>query len=665
MRYPRCIVAIATTAVVAVPLMVPGRVAAAPPSPAVPRDQPAPPPICRYLLGRPRPQPWPARRATTETTTLAPIACDASAGATLQPKAALAITGVFPTLLRPGLPTTVMIEGSGFTASARVAVSGSPIVHVVQTKFVDSAHLVALLNADPEGPIGDGDLAVTVPGLGTANRPNAVYISEGPPVPAGQPFVFGTARGVIRPGSTGVVEYFGFDIPPTGALVRVDQGAPAGVTVQSVAVSKTGDDVRVTLRASNSAALGIHDLVVVNPKTGRSDAAPGGFVVRRPGGEFRTVAPRRLLDTRLLGGPLGPGGTGMLQLPPDVASGMAVVLNVTATNPTAGSFLTLFPAGTSRPGVSSLDFAPGQTIANVVTVAPGSGGRVSLFNFAGTVDVVVDLVGVYDSDTSGPGGGVFTSAGGPNVVFDTRYELPLLPRETRQVEIPVDIGPSLPGPVVLNVTVTDPSEAGYLTVWPSGQPRPATSNLDFAPGETIANQVIVNPGRDGLVNVFNSAGATHVVFAVLGSYDDGTPPNPGGQFRLITPSRFVDTRLSGGPLAPGGGRVVTLAGRGGVPVVSRTAPISPPPGFGPTPEGGAVVANVTITEPTEATYVTLADPEINAIENIFPNASSLNAPAGASVANAMPIGLDAAGRAFLGNYAGHTHLTIDVTGYFT
>jgi hypothetical protein len=70
--------------------------------------------------------------------------------------------------------------------------------------------------------------------------------------------------------------------------------------------------------------------------------------------------------------------------------------------------------------------------------------------------------------------------------------------------------------VVLNVTVTAPTAAGYLTVWADGATMPTTSNLDFSKGETIPNLVIVPVGADGKVDFFNSSGNVQVVADVTG-----------------------------------------------------------------------------------------------------------------------------------------------------
>jgi len=76
---------------------------------------------------------------------------------------------------------------------------------------------------------------------------------------------------------------------------------------------------------------------------------------------------------------------------------------------------------------------------------------------------------------------------------------------------------------VLNVTAVTPGAAGYLTVWPSATARPLASNLNFVPGQTIPNLVVVALGSDGKVSLFNgSNGSTDIVIDVCG----WLPPGP-------------------------------------------------------------------------------------------------------------------------------------------
>ena len=77
------------------------------------------------------------------------------------------------------------------------------------------------------------------------------------------------------------------------------------------------------------------------------------------------------------------------------ADATAIVLNVTAIDPTAPTFLTLWPTATAQPLASNLNPTPGQPpTPNLVTVGVG-GGSVSIFNFAGQVDVLADVTAYY------------------------------------------------------------------------------------------------------------------------------------------------------------------------------------------------------------------------------------------------------------------------------
>jgi len=122
------------------------------------------------------------------------------------------------------------------------------------------------------------------------------------------------------------------------------------------------------------------------------------------GGVYAPLPPARVLDTRNgTGGfstSVGPGQTINVQVTgvggvPSTGVG-AVVLNLTVTQPTSGSYLTVYPAGATLPtSGSSINFSTGQTIANAVIAKVGAGGKVSIFNAAGNVHVVVDVNGWF------------------------------------------------------------------------------------------------------------------------------------------------------------------------------------------------------------------------------------------------------------------------------
>ena len=71
------------------------------------------------------------------------------------------------------------------------------------------------------------------------------------------------------------------------------------------------------------------------------------------------------------------------------------MLNITATGPTAGGFLTVFPTGTGRPNASNLNFGPGQTVPNLVIAQVGTNGQVSIYNAAGSTQLIADVAGWF------------------------------------------------------------------------------------------------------------------------------------------------------------------------------------------------------------------------------------------------------------------------------
>lgn len=102
------------------------------------------------------------------------------------------------------------------------------------------------------------------------------------------------------------------------------------------------------------------------------------------------------------------GVTGVGGVP---ATGVAaVMLNVTVTQPSAISYLTLYPTGASRPLASNLNFVAGQTVPNAVMAKVGTGGKISIYNAAGSAQVIADVSGWYaDGSANSPPGGQYVS----------------------------------------------------------------------------------------------------------------------------------------------------------------------------------------------------------------------------------------------------------------
>jgi hypothetical protein len=330
-----------------------------------------------------------------------------------------------------------------------------------------------------------------------------------------------------------------------------------------------------------------------------------------------------------------------------------VVLNVTITQPTTETFLTVFPSGTTRPLASNLNALPNQSVPNLVVAKLGTDGKVSVYNNAGTSHVIYDVMGWF-SDPTGPAGARFNSLT-PARILDTRNGTGGF---SAAVGAAGTISPTVVGvggvpasgvsAVVLNVTVTQPTAAeSYLTVFPSGAARPLASNLNFRAGQSVPNLVMAKVGADGKVSVYNNAGTTHVVLDVVGWFgaDDATA---GARYNALSPSRILDTRTGTGgfsaPVGPGGTISPTVIGVGGVPASGVSA----------------VVLNVTVTQPTAESFLT-----------VFPSgaarplASNLNFLAGQTVPNLVMAKVGADGKVSVFNNLGTSHVIFDVVGWYS
>jgi hypothetical protein len=151
--------------------------------------------------------------------------------------------------------------------------------------------------------------------------------------------------------------------------------------------------------------------------------------------------------------------------------------------------------------------------------------------------------------------------------------------ETRVVQIAGRngvLGASQVKAVAMNVTVDAPTAASFVSVYPSGVGRPDVSSVNFQPGRTIPNLIVVDIGLDGNVVIYNGGGESHVILDVVGWFSTSSGPAGGGLFPFETPQRVLDTRAD----APVGGftpfTTFGLGRRGGVPydAIATTAVVN-------------------------------------------------------------------------------------------
>jgi hypothetical protein len=389
-------------------------------------------------------------------------------------------------------------------------------------------------------------------------------------------------------------------------------------------------------------------------------------------GQYQPLPPLRILDTRNgIGGftsPVGAGqsisvqiaGVGTVPKMTDATPPSAVVLNVTVADATASSYLTVYPTGVTRPLASNLNFVAGQAVPNLVEVALGSDGKVAVYNFSGTVDVIFDVAGWVSTQGKAPTpatAGLYRPLV-PGRLMDTRSSLGGSPTLTagQTVNLQVTGKQSVPATgvsaVVLNVTATGPTASGYLTVFPGGGAQPVASNVNFVPGQTVPNRVVVKVGATGQVSIFNFAGRTDVVVDVGGWFTDGSDPAAtGGQFTGLTPARILDTRSGQGAAAAVGANSlisVLVAGQGLVPAMTATVPPK------------AVVLNVTVTNTTAGSFLTVYPSDAT----VRPTASDLNWTAGLTVPNLVVVKVGADGKIDIYNLGGSTDVIADVVGWY-
>ena len=384
-------------------------------------------------------------------------------------------------------------------------------------------------------------------------------------------------------------------------------------------------------------------------------------------GQYHPMAPARILDTRYgIGGHSAPVSSnqaidvainGQGGIP---ANGVAaVVLNVTAVGPTHAGFLTVYPTGTPRPTASNVNFVAGQTVPNLVQVAIGKRGSVSLYNLIGNTNVIFDVAGWVSTafNTSGNAGRYQPMA--PARLLDTRdgsgdpggVSSPLGQGQPINLAVTGHGGVPATGvsAVVLNLTVTNPTVPSFLTAYPTGGTVPNTSNLNFLGNQTLANRAIVAVGDNGNVSFYNRWGQTNLVVDVSGWFTDSSTAAATGQFSGVAPARIVDTRIGlGYPTGLTRGSVtIQIAGRGGVPPMTAGAP--------PT----AVVLNVTVTNPNAPGFLT-----VYPSGSTPPTASDVNFVAGQTVPNLVIVRLNTDGTIRVFNFQGRTDVVIDVFGYY-
>jgi hypothetical protein len=302
---------------------------------------------------------------------------------------------------------------------------------------------------------------------------------------------------------------------------------PNGRTVGNQVTVATGDDGSVDVYTDGG------DVHLTVDVVGYFSSA-----LAERGHRFESVRTKRVVDTRQTGQGLGPSGEVAVDLSATLAAEnirptdvVAAIVNVTAIQPTMSSFIRAYAQGESLPETSAANFDTGANLARLITVRTGPGGNFVLRNEVGTVDVAVDLVGVYvrqgslRTETYGP-----TQAGRfigivPEREVDTRESTPFdgdgrLAPDSYIYLTGYRVGIHL----LTNLTAVRTDRVGFLSSGPLFERLDdlgKTSSLNYWAGSRVANQAIIETGyagpSGGAIGIYSDSNA-HVLMDVFGFY---------------------------------------------------------------------------------------------------------------------------------------------------
>ncbi len=458
------------------------------------------------------------------------------------------VTGVTPGSGSTAGGAQVTVTGTDFVAGATSVSFGGSAAPAVAVQ--SPTRLTATVPAHAAGPV----LVTATTATGTSDQAYDQYIylsnAAGEAYTALAPYRILDTRqsSALPPGGSVTLQVTGTgtgsDAVPAGAVVAVlnvtvTQGSQAGVLTVYPGGSASpptsnlnwakGQTVPnlVTVPLSPGGTVGITDhsagsVDVVVDVEGYYAAPTSGA------GQYAGLVPARILDTRNgtggITGPIAGGQTIALQVTGRggvPASGVAaVVMNVTVTQTTRSGFLTAYPTGEARPTASNVNWVKGETVANRVMVPVGSGGQVTLYNSYGDTQIVVDVNGYFTDGSVTPGTDGLLVPLAPHRLLDTRLTGQTLgPGQVLTVPVAGLAGVPSSGAsaVVMNVTVTDTTTAGFLTVYPAGTAaRPTASDVNWVKGKTVPNMTVATLGAAGAIDVYNSYGRTDVVIDVVG-----------------------------------------------------------------------------------------------------------------------------------------------------
>jgi hypothetical protein len=144
---------------------------------------------------------------------------------------------------------------------------------------------------------------------------------------------------------------------------------------------------------------------------------------------------------------------------------------------------------------------------------------ITVYNYTGNTDVVVDVNGYFTNSVVLPAGAGFYTPISPIRVLDTRQSGQTLGvNETISQQMSgVDGIAANAIAVTTNVTAVDTTANSYLTVYPSGV-RPVASDVNWRAGEIVPNLTLASLSPSGTISLYNNSGSTNVIVDAFGYF---------------------------------------------------------------------------------------------------------------------------------------------------
>lgn len=303
-----------------------------------------------------------------------------------------------------------------------------------------------------------------------------------------------------------------------------------------------------------AAALAVVVAAPVDRPVAHADAASRG-------GDFVPFTTPRVLYTTGTGPKLKAAATASfnaLNVGGVPATGVsALFVRVISGAPTAATWLTLYPHGTTRPAASTLNVAIGERLSNTSIVRPGANGQITVYNAYGETQVTVEVQGYFTTSTGGANGGLVPVT--QKRAYDSTKTGGIIPAgASRTVDLALGGIPAGASAAFVSLTVPKgPTQPGWFAAAPTGV-TPNNGVINYEDGMNSNSGVVLPLTTDTRVTFVNR-GTTpaHLLIDTMAYFSKTATTGAG--------LRPVTARLYSGNLAAQGVVDIQVGGTNGLP----------------------------------------------------------------------------------------------------